>query len=94
MHGNFERGETTYPYAYLRAGEDETGPLYRITDMRTLAPLAEDKVPLDVAVWAAAGLNELARAYPNDTREQREVQIREMLRVRVELWGAPPSHNL
>lgn len=64
MHGNFEQGKSTYPFAYLYASlhEDST-PRFRIVDMRTLENLkGVPPVTQNEAVRISHALNEAQRA--------------------------------
>lgn len=77
MTGNYEIGNTSYPIAYLEAGEDSSGgKLYRITDMRELTALSDIRLTRDAAVVVAHEINRGYRTgkYPTAASLQEAVR--------------------
>ncbi len=66
MRGDFDLDSSAWPIGYLRSGNiygsGHSGPLYKVTDMRTLNPVLNQDFPLDEAVALAAKINHAVRA--------------------------------
>lgn len=61
MNGNFELADSAYPIGYLRSsdifGSGSAGPLYKLTDMRTLQSVLPHDFSLSEAAALAAKIN-------------------------------------
>lgn len=65
MRGDFDINHSCWPIGYLRSnnifGCGSTGPLYKLTDMRSLEPLIPQDLSLDDAAVLAGRINRSIR---------------------------------
>ena len=65
MRGNFDVNNSCYPIGYLRStslfNSGNPGPLYKLTDMRSLEPLIPHDLSLDDAAVLAGRINRSIR---------------------------------
>ena len=65
MRGDFDINHSCWPIGYLRSGDifnsGNPGPLYKLTDMRSLEPLIPQDLSLDDAAVLAGRINRSIR---------------------------------
>ena len=70
MRGDFEINHSCWPIGYLRSGDifnsGNPGPLYKLTDMRSLEPLIPQDLSLDDAAVLACRINHSIRAHTGE----------------------------
>jgi hypothetical protein len=61
MRGTFDVNESAWPIGYLRSnnlyGSGNPGPLYKLTDMRTLEPVLLDDFTIEQVTYLARVVN-------------------------------------